>query len=56
MTNQEIRKKIIELDDKIHDARYYISSDSCSNCERMYKNIIEYQKEIQNLKQQISDV
>lgn len=56
MTNEEIRLKIIDLEDKIHDARYYISSDSCYTCEQMYKNIELYQTEINKLKQQLNDI
>lgn len=56
MTNEEIRIKIVDLEDKISDARYYISSDSCNTCEQMYKNIQKFQEEIQQLKRQISDV
>jgi hypothetical protein len=56
MTNAEIRKKIIDLEDKISDARYYISSDGCQTCERMYNDIQQFQKEIQQLKEQISNI
>ena len=56
MTNAEIRKKIIDLEDKINDARYYISSDGCQTCERMYNDIQKFQKEIQQLKEQISNI
>ena len=56
MTNEEIRKKIIDLEDKISDARYYISSDGCQTCEKMYNDIQKFQKEIQQLKEQISNI
>lgn len=55
MTNEEIRKKIIDLEDKIHDARYYISSDACQTCEKMYSDIKIWREEISKLKEQLGE-
>lgn len=54
MTNEEIKRKIRDLEDKIHDCKAYISSDFCVSCNEMYKNINEYQQEIQILTQALT--
>jgi hypothetical protein len=50
MTNEEIKIKIRDLEDKIHDCKAYIVSDFCVSCQEMYKNIEKYKIEIQKLK------
>lgn len=49
-SNEEIRKKIRDLEDKIHDCKAYISSDFCISCSEMYNNIQKYEAEIRILK------
>lgn len=49
-SNEEIRRKIRDLEDKIHDCKTYISSDFCVSCSEMYDNIEKYQNEITILK------
>lgn len=49
-SNEEIRKKIRDLEDKIHDCKTYISSDFCVSCSEMYNNIQKYEAEIKVLK------
>ena len=51
LSNEEIRIKIRDLEDKIHDCKFYISSDFCISCNEMYKNIKKYEEEIKNLKE-----
>jgi len=51
LTNEEIRRKIRDLEDKIHDCKSYISSDFCVSCNEMYNNIQKYEAEISTLKQ-----
>jgi hypothetical protein len=50
-SNEEIRRKILDLEDKIHDCKAYISSDFCISCSEMYNNIQKYQAEIKILKE-----
>lgn len=45
-----IKRKIRDLEDRIHDCKAYISSDFCVSCNEMYENIKKYEIEIQNLK------
>jgi hypothetical protein len=47
---ETIKRKIRDLEDKIHDCKAYISSDFCVSCNEMYENIKKYEIEIQNLK------
>ena len=49
-SNEEIKRKIRDLEDKIHDCKAYISSDFCVSCNEMYENIQKYQIEISVLK------
>lgn len=49
-SNEEIRKRIRDLEDKIHDCKAYISSDFCVICTEMYNSIIKYEQEIMDLK------
>lgn len=49
MLNQNLEERIRNLKDKIADARDYISSDFCTRCVEVYK-------EIANLEQQLSDL
>jgi hypothetical protein len=51
LSNEEIRKKISDLEDKIHDCKSYISSDFCTSCTEMYNNIHKYEAEIKALKE-----
>lgn len=51
ISNEEIRKRIRDLEDKIHDCKAYISSDFCISCNEMYKNIGKYEAEIKTLKE-----
>jgi hypothetical protein len=49
MTNLNLEEKIQKLKDRIADCREYISSDFCTNCISIYK-------EIEVLKQELSDL
>ena len=49
--NEEIRRKIRDLEDKIHDCKAYISSDFCVSCNEMYENIKKHETEIKLLKE-----
>jgi hypothetical protein len=49
-SNEEIKRKIRDLEDKIHDCKAYISSDFCVSCNEMYFNIKKYEQEINDLK------
>lgn len=51
MTNEEVKRRIRDLEDKIHDCKAYISSDFCVSCNEMYKNIKKYEIEIELLKE-----
>jgi hypothetical protein len=55
LSSEEIRRKIVELQDKIHDCKAYISSDFCISCNEMYKNIKKYEAEIEILKREFYD-
>ena len=55
LTSEEIRRKIRDLEDKIHDCKAYIYSDFCISCNEMYKNIKKYEEEIDNLKREFYD-
>jgi hypothetical protein len=55
LSNEEIRRRISDLQDKIHDCKSYISSDFCISCNEMYKNIKKYEEEIQILKKEFHD-
>jgi hypothetical protein len=55
LSSEEIRRKIVELQDKIHDCKAYISSDFCISCNEMYKNIKKYEEEIEILKREFYD-
>ena len=49
--NEEIRRKIRDLEDKIHDCKAYISSDFCVSCNEMYENIKKHEREFKLLKE-----
>lgn len=49
--NEEIKRKIRDLEDKIHDCKSYISSDFCVSCMEMYDKIRKYEAEITVLKE-----
>lgn len=49
-SNEEITRKIRDLEDKIHDCKAYIVSDFCISCKEMYDNIKKYEIEIDLLK------
>ena len=55
LSSEEIRRKIVELQDKIHDCKAYISSDFCISCNEMYNNIKKYEAEIAILKREFYD-
>lgn len=50
-SNEEIKRKIRDLEDKIHDCKAYISSDFCVSCMEMYEKINQYTMEIKSLKE-----
>ena len=50
MLNEEVKRKIRDLEDKIHDCKAYIVSDFCISCKEMYDNIKKYEQEIHHLK------
>jgi len=51
LSNEEIIRKIRDLEDKIHDCKSYISSDFCVSCMEMYQKIGKYEAEIKVLKE-----
>lgn len=51
LSNEEIKRKIRDLEDKIHDCKTYISSDFCISCNEMYENIKKHEAEIKILKE-----
>jgi hypothetical protein len=55
LSSEEIRRRIRDLEDKIHDCKAYISSDFCVSCNEMYKNIKKYEAEIDILKREFYD-
>lgn len=50
-SNEEIKRKIRDLEDKIYDCKAYISSDFCVSCMEMYDKIKKYQTEIDVLRE-----
>jgi hypothetical protein len=50
-SNEEIKRKIVNLQDKIYDAKHYILSSSCEVCQKMYEDIKKYEAEIAVLKE-----
>ena len=50
-SNEEIRRRIRDLEDKVHDCKTYISSDFCVSCMEMYQKIEKYKAEIEALKE-----
>jgi hypothetical protein len=50
LSSEETRRKIRDIEDKIHDCKAYISSDFCVSCNEMYNNIKKYEAEIAELK------
>ena len=54
LSSEEIRRKIRDLEDKIHDCKSYISSDFCVSCNEMYNNIKKCEEEIKILKDYLS--
>lgn len=54
LSSEEIKRKIRDLEDKIHDCKAYISSDFCISCNEMYENIKKYEAEVRILKGIIS--
>ena len=55
LSSEEIRRKIRDIEDKIHDCKAYISSDFCISCNEMYNNIKKYEAEIDILKREFYD-
>jgi hypothetical protein len=51
LPSEEIKRKIRDIEDKIHDCKAYISSDFCVSCNEMYNNIKKYEAEIKLLKE-----
>jgi hypothetical protein len=47
--NLSIAEKIQNLKDRIADSREYISSDFCTNCIAIYKQIETLEKELKDL-------
>lgn len=52
---EEIRRRIRDLEDKIHDCKAYISSDFCISCSEMYEKIRKYEAELSILKNEFYD-
>jgi len=50
LSNEEIRRKINNLLEKIDDCKSYLSSDCCNACSQMMNNISKYEEEIKFLK------
>lgn len=46
---EERRKKISDLKDKIADCKDYINSDFCENCIYQYKKMEEFKQELNRL-------
>lgn len=55
LSSEEIKRKIRDIEDKIHDCRAYISSDFCVSCNEMYKNIKRYETELAELRKKNLD-
>ena len=55
LSSEEIRRRILDLKDKIHDCKAYISSDFCISCNEMYENIKKYEAEIKLLNELYPD-
>lgn len=55
LSREEIKIKIRDLEDKIHDCKAYISSDFCISCNEMYEKIRKYEAELAVLKNQFYD-
>jgi hypothetical protein len=55
LSSEEIRRRIVNLQDKIYDAKYYILSSSCEVCQKMYEDIKKYEAEIAALKNEFYD-
>lgn len=53
LSSEEAKRKILDLEDKIHDCRAYISSDFCVSCNEMYENIKKYEAELTELRKRI---
>lgn len=49
MINLSLEEKIQKLKDRIADSREYISSDFCTNCINIYKQIEDLQKQLNDL-------
>lgn len=49
MSNENIDERIRKIQDKIEDARDYISSDFCSYCMNVYEEIRLMEEELQKL-------
>lgn len=54
-SKEEIRRKIRNLEDKIHDCKAYIVSDFCIRCTEMYDQIHKHEAEIRILKELYND-
>ena len=55
LSSEEIRRRIRDLEDKIHDCKAYISSDFCISCSEMYEKIRKYEAELSILKNEFYD-
>jgi hypothetical protein len=49
MINESLDERIRNLKDKIADARDYISSDFCTYCLNIYKEIHNWEQELKDL-------
>ena len=48
-SNEEIRRKIRDLKEEIHNYETYLLSESCSRCADAYSKIEQHKKEIGEL-------
>lgn len=54
LSKEEVRRKIRDIEDKIHDCKAYISSDFCVSCNEMYNKIHKHEIELKILKDHLS--
>jgi uncharacterized small protein (DUF1192 family) len=49
LSNEEIRRRIKDLEEEIHNREAYLLSESCSRCADAYTKIEQHKKEIGDL-------
>lgn len=54
LSKEEVKRKIRDIEDKIHDCKAYIVSDFCMTCKEMYDQIHKHEIELKILKDHLS--